>query len=768
MSATITWEGQTLRTLTLDYATAVGISPQAAHLTCAAGDYPPAIAGTLAFGFGPDNIVLPDCALAADGFSESRSEAGAVWSLAIEDRRWRWRDGYPVFGEYNQTDRRGKLIPRTVRSPFQIAATLLLAMGESDFSVTLPAGLAGAGAGVPAKQTADVLIDPKAEYLNLGQNLPPTGANPRVSWACVPAAKALASFAEQFGCVVVLNPITNQVSVEPLGSGTPLPIVPGILSQTPGVSVTPVPASLTVYGRPTRFQARLVFRPVARDWDDSWQPLDNVSYAPDAPADQAMTVYARGAGLASAGIRVLGRLFTAADIPSLAAAITASTLSPAAVLAQSLTGPAPGNEPVLELAGGATGLDFQPALNGAGELVCTAGPRKASDRFALQSDFMAGVKPTTRLSYPQARQLAQSSVWRCYQLVAADPADPGGLRPTPPPPGVPVPGLGTTADPLGVGPNPGRVTDRTRIVLQATRVEQVAPRPGDEDRIDTATGQPYAAETYDGYSRDRAPATYGGIWRAIQTGGNYVKNQKIEMGNTPPGDQFYVPFDIIDPERQVIRFARPVYRVLGGGGDKPAWADGTPLPDAAATGQAVYCAPQLVVETAFTLLDDPGRCERRFSDTLVLGGPGPAVAEVRDDIQQEVIGVYDAQHNVISGSAVDADAFARAVLYLNARAATYQVPQSLAVTFAGVRLVPLSGQIRQVAWSLSERGFTTSASQNSEFSSAVLPLPARRRAERLSPNMMRALENLASDPVARARRNVLDLAGGLARLIGGA
>lgn len=723
--ASATWGGVEWPLLSARYEPSVGVSPQAVvlRLTPQDGATLPQ-SGTLQLA-GPRPLLaadpgvpagatggpwesvtlirLRDCVLDAGGFAEDRSGGGRVWTLRVLDRRWKWAVGPAVYGHYNQRDRRNKLVPKTVRSPYQLAKYLLGLMGESpppgrqwhqqlppvttfaDGSpvptelgytadrgpvLDLPGGLAYPFDGDdPAHPLArhpawDTPVDPAAEYLALGENLPPTGTNPEVSWDGIPAARALADLCDRFGCVVVWCPVTDQASVQRVGAGTGLP--PGhALSAAPTLDPPVRPSAVRVVGAPTRFQLRLKFRAVGKDWDGSWKPIDELSYAPDL------------SGTAAAD-------FTQRWLRQ---------MPPAFVSNQGAT--------------------------------------------------TWGVKPTDRLSIQQALALARDTVYRCYQLVAERPyagSDPDGEpdRPfAPDPPPDPLPDgvdAGGDIDPSlfaipvpGVGP----VDDRYRVLIQDTRPEQIAPVPGDETRIDIRTNRPFAAEVYDGYSKDSLPRVFASVWWGVQDGTVWNLPAALDADlNTPATARLYVPWSVADPERQVIRFDRPLFRRV-------------PAPTGCGwpTGANRYTVPaDPVVETGAVVLDADTRSPVRYVHTLPLsGGLGPARDVVIEEVQSEYLGGYDdTTHRLTGGGFQDADAAQRAAYYAERVAAQYQLTSALAVRYVGLVPVVPSGLVRQVGWEFGRDGFYTTAAANTEFSKVVLPYPERRRRENEPPDAQTA------------------------------
>ncbi len=286
------------------YLTSLGISPGFISVQCHPGSNP-ALGGTFIFGVTDgattNTLTLPDCLL--DGVSFSATDHERVMILQFKDRRWKWLDRYPCEGHWNMLDKHRKLVPSSVRSPFQMATYLLSLMGEPtppggwESKIDLPAGLASAtdaSLKIPAPATFDQLVDAKADFLKCGVNFTRSRTNPNTVWPPgTPAAVALAQLCGKFGRAVALDPLTNTVSICKLGTGTSLP--PGRqLQYSPALGLESVPSAITVVGAPIRWQVRLVFRAVGLDWETDWKPLYELSYAPPLPGPgQAMILLAK-------------------------------------------------------------------------------------------------------------------------------------------------------------------------------------------------------------------------------------------------------------------------------------------------------------------------------------------------------------------------------------------------------------------------------------------------------------------------------------------
>ncbi len=250
----------------LTYTCSHGISPGTAVLVTNPQEIATILpGGTLLYSDGNQSIPVPNCRV--DRVAGHTDSSGTAWTLIIQDRRWQWQYGC-IFGRYNQIDNRGKLVPWTIRSPVELATLCFQAMGETGYTISgLPDGLTAA-----AGQNVN-------RYLLAGENFPQTLSNPPVVWDGLPPAQALAQLCDRYGCRVIYNPTTDAVSIFPLGTGGPLPVGPCEVIA-PAVKLPATPSGIGVLGAPIRYQLRLILEPVGRDWDDSYRPVQYLSYAP--------------------------------------------------------------------------------------------------------------------------------------------------------------------------------------------------------------------------------------------------------------------------------------------------------------------------------------------------------------------------------------------------------------------------------------------------------------------------------------------------------
>jgi hypothetical protein len=198
--------------------------------------------GTLVLQFnGGVTLSFPDALLERPRLSVGNVQ---MWQLPIRDRRWKWKYGH-ISGSYNVKQPDETLLRE--KTPQELAAMLLDAMGESGYSV----------------------------------GSLPNNARPEVGWDYSNPAQELARLCDSLGCVVVLNPLANRVVIHSIGSGGNLPDGPtkggGI-----GFDAPAKPSSLMMVGAPVLFEDRFdCSDPVGIDIDGSVKPLNSLSYTPD-------------------------------------------------------------------------------------------------------------------------------------------------------------------------------------------------------------------------------------------------------------------------------------------------------------------------------------------------------------------------------------------------------------------------------------------------------------------------------------------------------
>lgn len=219
-----------------------GITPGICTIDVAPQFGVPDEVGTLRLQFGPIRLQFPECVV--DYAHVRRNTAGMVVSLALLDRRWKWKHG-AISGRYNLRTADGTLDRATEKTPQQLATLLLRAMGESAFAV---------------------------EEL-------PNRARPEVDWAASNPASELASLCETLGCRVVLG-VDNRVALRQTGQGATLPALDSIRTARIGIDPPARPDLLRLVAAPTRFQTKFRLEAVGEETDGTIRPIDELSYKP--------------------------------------------------------------------------------------------------------------------------------------------------------------------------------------------------------------------------------------------------------------------------------------------------------------------------------------------------------------------------------------------------------------------------------------------------------------------------------------------------------
>lgn len=239
----------------------VGVVPDAYTLRFLPQPSPIARTGTLQVTCGNAILRIPDCIVA--GLRHVRGERGRFAEATLLDGRWRWRYG-AISGEYNIPDPDGRIIPRTERTPQQLAELLLRAIGVTDYDV--------------------------------GQL--PNDDRPRVEWDYDLPARRLEELCLERGCVIsykfgVLGTVqqdvlhapvqpfpAGRVVVERLGAGAPLRRNSDLQHISVDADPKERPDSLLVAGASVLHETVLWLEPVAHDRDGKIKPVEELSYRP--------------------------------------------------------------------------------------------------------------------------------------------------------------------------------------------------------------------------------------------------------------------------------------------------------------------------------------------------------------------------------------------------------------------------------------------------------------------------------------------------------
>lgn len=711
---TVAWPG-VKSCLSCQYVCSHGITPGKAILTTAPQGDAPREFGDLKFSDGRGQVKIPNCKV--DQMTPQMGPNGTTFTLEILDERWRWKFG-AISGNYNKTDTRGKLVPWTIRSPRELAILCLRAMGVRSYTINLPAGLESS-AGKDYQR-----------YLKLGENFPQSLTNPEMTWDHIPPAEALAALADLFACRVIYQPNRAHVLIGQLGGGAKFPNFP---YESAGLTIDgpEAPAYVGVFGAPVKYQSRFALEAVGEEWDGSYLPIADLSYAPEVPeagvGKQKVEILAvddvqtgRGGfvvvykGDESKPVAVV-EVPKTGDLTSRFTAVVAGLNAIAAFRALA-TASLVGGLLFIEGEGFSVELfsDARTVSDWLTFRVVNDGPTKENPWRNSNPPLFTTVRATNRLSYSEARGLAQRSVFKCYRIRNVDVADRFKAK---------DPG------PLLI-PAYGKVVRRQQIVLLNSKVEQVAPAPRIPGAINRdAPPDPQNAfgvlpEFYNGYSRDKANTVTGSVHHRISSvNWLFVTNKDNTRMNTDPKDNIFVGFSINAVEQLVV-FGEPVYEFEDGGFFKPA---------------------KLILEAGHYVLDAITDAPKRWEEILrVPDGTAPVEWAHREDIQVGVIGEYGSGGDkLVNFRYADvADARSRAGYYLRGMASKYKVVGGETRQYIGIIPHDPDGFCQQTTWMVGDGGPTTIVSGNTEHSPTIPPYPARRRAENLSPEASAAVANM--------------------------
>lgn len=669
-------------------------------------------------------VKIPGCKI--DKIRQQEEGDGFVWYFEILDWRWKWRDAPGTLsGSYNQLDAHGKLIPRTIRSPYELAVLCLQAMNVTKYAINLPPGL--------TKAHGEAHFGANPPWIGV---VPVTGTNPPINWVCERPSQALENLVEQFGRRVVPRLSDYTVTIVMPGLGGPLP-GGAIESRAPSIDTPEVPAGVAVEGDPTRFQMRLLLEPVGEEWDGSYRHINHLSYAPTLSAVAQVTT------ITFVGTVELGDIFTA-TINGTAAGYTAiggdTTTNVATGISNAINGITNDTVQVTASAGGGvvTITSFVPgtpftttATSSTTDVVATvqtttanqvAGRSWSRSPISKNGGFADAVA-TDRLTYREAVALAQKSVFSHYRVADIDVGEQNQNNQAAK--RINVPGYGT-------------INHRQQLILLPTKCSQVVPTATDSTVLNRA-GDPLTVNFYNGYSRD-VPAEVFGSHSVNVLSTMWYTNQ---TANTPSASRVSVAFHI-DPEEQLVVFSDCVW-----------YADGPLNKD-----------PGLVLETAVNVRDNVTNAivcyVASYPTTNNYSG---YLVQKRQDVQLNVIGNYTIGSSVVSSgpfvaapagyplhtltgtTLLEQDAVVRANYYLEGMKVQYFSHASEIRNYHGIVPIDLDGAIQQVTWSIDDEGWaSTEASLNTEHAVFVPPYPARRRAEFLRPTDQQNARIASSQP----------------------
>lgn len=204
--------------------------------------------GTLSIGFNGFGVNIVGCR--ADFGTLRMNTNGQTAMIKLLDRRWAWHgSGDDRFGEitgrYNVRQTDGTIDPVTERTPQQLAALLLNAMGESLYDVSQL----------------------------------PNGPRIYVDWDYSHPATELDRLCNLLGCRVALRILTNTVRIVRLGVGLE-PLTTDLHHVSNTWDLAESPDSIKVVGAEALFESKLRLRAVGLDTDGRVRLIDDLSYRP--------------------------------------------------------------------------------------------------------------------------------------------------------------------------------------------------------------------------------------------------------------------------------------------------------------------------------------------------------------------------------------------------------------------------------------------------------------------------------------------------------
>jgi hypothetical protein len=231
------------------YSQSLGVHPDRVSIRCKPQATAIASSGTVTISYNASSITLPNCVFDSARISADVAD-GFLLSVVLFDRRERWRFAAPISGAYN-IYRGGVQVASKKRTLRELATILLTQLGES---------------------TAVVTALSNAIY-------------PEVRWECESPVKALDQLLTEWGFSLSLGFGVEPVRIVQLGTGATLGTMNAMLISST-IDPTIRPHWVRVCFGPSIMQARFKMEAVARETDDTWVPIDSVSYKPAAGWEQ--------------------------------------------------------------------------------------------------------------------------------------------------------------------------------------------------------------------------------------------------------------------------------------------------------------------------------------------------------------------------------------------------------------------------------------------------------------------------------------------------
>lgn len=195
---------------------------------------------TLTFGTTNIQLSLSGCILGDSFVRKHYDQKAPLWAVVGLDRRWKWKF-YSISGDYNRRKPDGGIDTGTQKTPAELASLLGAALFE----------------------TIDV-------------SRMPSGVFPRVQWKNQRADLALQALCDYVSCEVVLNPITNNVEIWPLGTGQNSPTgLTEVLPKYRFFNRSNIPSRIEVHGGDSLYQHKLQLRTVLRNQNGDQKLITN-------------------------------------------------------------------------------------------------------------------------------------------------------------------------------------------------------------------------------------------------------------------------------------------------------------------------------------------------------------------------------------------------------------------------------------------------------------------------------------------------------------
>lgn len=708
--------------MAISYSCTHGITPGVVVIRCHPQDINKvAQIGNVIIEDGVNRVTIPQCRL--NTVDSVMSGSGFEWRLQLVDRRWKWRDIGLVEGWYNQPDPRGKYVPWTVRSPYELALLCLQQMGESRFTIDLPPGLSRRDG------------QNYQEFLQSGQLFPQTSTNPPVNWQPESPAQALARLCDYFGRRLIYDVCSDSIIIARAGQGAVLP-QGSIASAGPSLRSPETPDAIMVYGSPTKYQARFHLIPVGEDWNGQLKPIDLLSYTPTytaqtrrisvritmpPDADRTNLQYRFALTISRpadrgpeefVSLRNVAVGDTAQDqLHKVGADMLAALLAPDIRTLVFADGH-------IELEGTNPTVNFALAYAGFLKTNGSAIPPSAKsiqieDRPAYEegptwrySDYnnFDGVVATPQLQYKDARLLAQKCIGKMFLITGYDPAD--------------------TSKYMTI-PAFGQIQRRQQIIPLSTKVDQVVPSRDSRVIVDQGVDlkEPLVLDLYNGYSRDKPARLIGAVSipEAFETG-RYEFLLGTVNNNTAVNQE--LPMTVsIDPNFMIVQTPNRLFYNNAGRKDPP----------------------KIVLETGCNVRDYDTNAVACYKAIRLLANGKPSGTGVKvyrhPDVQLNVTATYNDDHTINQVSLLEPDAVLRAQYYLDAHGWEYIMTDGQNLEYNGIVIVHLDGAINTVTWEADGSGCKTRATRNT-LPPWMPSYPERRRQENMdaAPRILSGLQ----------------------------